>query len=623
MTATTTPKEPPEAEAPPADARTLPQVLAERAGDKAPYPAVSWRAGDGSITTLTWAEYRELVLDTATGYLHLGVEAGQTVAILASNRVEHLVADLAASHCAAASVSLYPTLATEQLDHVVADAEPHVIVVEESAREKIERVPWVRENRPHLITLPPQQSHKAEPTPPAGPPTTWTQLLAAGAEHRTLLAEEIERRIGSIRPDDPLTYIYTSGTTGLSKGVILTHRNLLWDAEALERTGCFAYDYRVISSLPLAHVAERLWSIYMPLHLGGHVWCCPDAHDLLDSLRAHRPSFFMAVPRVWEKLRQGAEMFLSLPMPENKREALQADRDTLAREWLLLQDDAPVPAELRTAAQLAREGALRDIREAFGLDRTLVTGAGAAPLRRDVAEFFASLGIYVVQAYGLTETSGVALADRGGQGAGSVGLPLPGAEVRIAPDGEIELRCPGNTPGYRNLKDATAELYTADGWLRTGDVGRIDAAGRLHITDRKKEILVSSSGKNIAPTAIESLLAGRLFLDQVMVVGEGRPYLVALLTVEPQALKAYADTHGIPGTSTEALLDHPAIRAQVQTIVDQANALLSRPEQIKRFVLLPSLWGIESGELTPTLKMRRAAISKRYRDQIEALYQQA
>ncbi|MFD5228685.1 AMP-dependent synthetase/ligase [Streptomyces qaidamensis] len=616
--ASAAPKDPPEGWG---TSGTLPRLLAARAADRATYPAVSWRAADGTVTTLTWQQYRELVLDTAAGYLRLGLDPGRTIAILAGNRIEHLAADLAASHCAAAAVSLYQTLSIEQLDHVLRDAEPHLILVEETARERIEQVPWTAEHDPHLITLPAHPTHVAAPAPPVNTPTTWQELLASGAGHRSTLLDEIERRSGALRPDDPLTYIYTSGTTGRSKGVTLTHHNLLWDAEAMVRTGGFDCDYRVVSALPLAHVAERLWSVYLALHLGGHVWCCADPKDLLDGLRAHRPSCVMTVPRVWEKLGQGAQAFLASPMMESHHEALQADRQTLIEEWRLILDDAPVAAELRTAAHRAREGILRDVRVMFGLDQATAC-AGAAPMRENVAEFFASLGIYIHNGYGLTETGGVAVGDRlGGQSRGSVGLPLHGARVRIAPDGEIEIHSPGNTPGYRNLEHATAELFTDDGWLRTGDVGHLDKAGRLHITDRKKEILVNSAGKNIAPTGIESLIAGRDFIDLVMVVGEAQPYLVALLTVEPQALTAFAATQGIEETRIERLLEHAAVRARAQAIVDEANRRLSRPEQIKRFVLLASPWSVESGELTPSLKMRRTAIRERYQHHIEALYQ--
>ncbi|MYS32887.1 AMP-binding protein [Streptomyces sp. SID4920] len=593
--------------------------MAAQASARATCPAVSWKRSDGTVATLTWAAYRELVLDAASALLYLGLRPAQTVAVLAGNRVEHLVADLAASHCGAASVSLYPTFSAEQLEYVVADAEPGIIIVEAGAAERIASLPWVRNHRPHLITLPQEQGDQAVRAP--GAPTTWPELLGTGARLRTELVHEIERRSGALGDSSPLTYVYTSGTTGTPKGVILTHRNLLWGAEALERTGSFDYDYRVVSALPLAHVVERLWSLYLALYLGGHVWCCPDSRDLLASLRRHRPSYFMAVPRTWEKLQQGMEAYLASPALAGRHDALEADRHTLAAQWKLVQDDAAVPAALKTAAQLAREGVLRDVRHVFGLDRTLVAATGAAPMRSDVVEFFASLGIPVQQGYGLTESGGVAVAERGDvQGSGSVGLPLPGVAVRIAPDGEIEIRSPGNTPGYRNSKEATANLYTGDGWLRSGDIGRLDQAGRLHITERKKEILVNASGKNIAPTGIESLIAGRLFIDQVMVVGEGRPYVVALLTVDPAVLTAFAHTRGIPAAATEDLLRHPAVRGKAQTIVDQANALLSRPEQIKRFTLLPAAWSVEAGELTPTLKMRRKIIGNRYRTHIEALY---
>ncbi|MFJ3214112.1 AMP-dependent synthetase/ligase [Streptomyces flaveolus] len=619
-----TPKDPPEGDAASAQSHTVPLLLAAQASARGTYPAVSWKRNDGTVATLSWSAYRDRVLDAAAGLLHLGLRTDQTVAILAGNRVEHLVADLAASHCGAASVSLYPTFSADQLAHVVANAEPGVIVLESSVRERIESLPWVQEYRPYLITLPDQPDQPdGRMAAPAGAIATWAQLLRAGALHRTDAMAEIDRRISALRPDDPLTYVYTSGTTGPPKGVILTHRNLLWDARALERTGSFDYDYRAVSALPLAHVVERLWSLYLALHLGGHIWCCPDTKELLASLRQHRPSYFMAVPRTWEKLRQGVEQYLASPALANQRKALEADRRTLATQWQLLQDDAHVPAALYTAAQRAREGVLREVRETFGLDKTLTAGCGAAPIRSDVVEFFASLGVYIQQAYGLTETGGVAVAARDARhSAGSVGFPLPGAEIRLAPDGEIEFNGPSNSPGYRNLKDATAELYTADGWLRTGDVGHIDEAGRLHITDRKKEILVNASGKNIAPTAIESHIAGRLFIDQVMVVGEGRPYVVALLTVDPQALTAFTRTKGIPGTDPAELVGHPAVLAQAQAIVDQANGLLSRPEQIKRFALLSSVWSSESGELTPTLKMRRKVINERFRSQIEALYEQ-
>jgi long-chain acyl-CoA synthetase len=600
---------------------TLPQLFAQQSAAKPSAPAVSWKRSDGAQATLNWAEYRELVLNVAAGFLRLGLEAGETVAILAGNRVEHLAADLAASHCAAASVSVYQTLAPDQLNHVIADAAPRVIVVEPDAVDRIAGLEWVIENRPALITLGTEQSVLPTDESGFGVPTTWAELLAEGAAHFALLRDEIDKRISTLKPDDPITYIYTSGTTGPSKGVILTHRNVLWDAMAMARAGAFTYEYRVVAALPMAHVAERLWSVYVGIWVGGHVYCCPDSRELVDAVQRHRPSFFMSVPRVWEKLADGARMLMGSAAFAGRAEELAEDRKILAEEWRLRIDDAQVPAKVRTCAELAREGIVREVGAMLGLDRVQLACVGAAPMREDVDGFFASIGLYIHHGYGLTETGGVAVSDRlGGQRRGSVGLPAYGFEVRIADDGEIQLKGPSNSPGYRNLEQATAELYTPDGWLCTGDVGRLDEAGRVYITDRKKEILVNAAGKNIAPTAVESLVSGREFVDQAMIVGEGRSYVVALLTIDPAALKAFGTANGIEETSTEELVGHPAVLARVQSIVDAANARLSRPEQIKHFALLPAPWRVESGELTPTLKLRRKVIIEHCAHEIEALY---
>ena len=252
-----------------------------------------------------------------------------------------------------------------------------------------------------------------------------------------------------------------------------------------------------------------------------------------------------------------------------------------------------------------------------------MTASGAAPISDDVLSFFASLGVEIIQGYGLTETGGVAVSDRLSTASrGSVGLPLPGVEIHIADDGEILVRSPGNTPGYRNRPDADAELFTSGGWLRTGDIGRIDEAGRLHITDRKKDIIITAAGKNIAPTAIESRVVGQSFVDQVLAFGDARPYVVALLTAKPENLLAFARAQGISGADPDELVHHPAVLTQAQRVVDQTNSHLSRPEQIKRFRLLATTWSVESGELTPTLELRRAVIHHRHADDLAALYQQ-
>ena len=577
-------------------------------------PAVS-ELRDGELHTMTWANYHQCVIDAASAFLDLGLQARETVAILAGNRIEHLVADLATAHCGAVSVTLYPTLSAEQLAHVASDAEPRIIVVDGPASlARIAEIPWVAQNRPVLVAL----DVHGEPTHGE---LHWQELTAAGAGRREQQDATLRTRLAAIRADDPVTYVYTSGTTGPSKGVVLTHGNMRWMAAAFARAGLTDCEYRAISYLPLAHVAERLWSVYLLLQTGGHVLCCPAPDRLTEYLRVFRPSFFMAVPRVWEKLRQGTERLLASPTFSARGDELARDRDTLLREWVLRQDDAPVPAALRILATQAREGVLRDVRAELGLDRTLVPASGAAPIGDDVLDFFASLGVGIIQGYGLTETGGVAACDRLGTASrGSVGLPLPGAEIHIADDGEILVRSPGNTPGYRNRPDADAELFATGGWLRTGDIGRIDEAGRLHITDRKKDIIITAAGKNVAPTAIEARVAGQSFVDQILTFGDARPYVVALLTATPENLLEFARNQGISGADPHELVRHPAVLAQAQRVVDEANSHLSRPEQIKRFRLLATTWTVESGELTPTFKLRRAVIHHRHADDLAALY---
>ncbi|KXF51349.1 hypothetical protein AXA44_15140 [Rhodococcus sp. SC4] len=566
---------------------------------------------------MTWREYRDRALDIASGFIEFGVAAGDTVAVLSGNRVEHLLADLAAVHCAAVPVSVYPTLSREQLAHVIADIAPTLVLVDDAAAAlRVAQASSVPEDRIFVID--------ADTGAPPGPPVTgsWHELETIGARTRAQNEKEIDVRIGSIEFDNPLTYVYSSGTTGPSKGVILTHRNLLSQVGSLAHMEQFNFD-RVVSHLPLAHIVERVWSIYMPLKAGSHVLCCPDPAQLIRSLTAHRPTFLMTVPRVWEKLSKTAEDFMASSDFEATREELERDRATLSQEWTLQQEGQYVPIELSVAARLAREGAVRDVQAALGVDEVRTPSSGAAPLNGEVSRFLATLGLDISEGYGLTENAGPAIVERPGLlQPGSVGLPMPGWEVRIDSDGEILLKGAGNTPGYRNRPEETAALFTDDDWLRTGDIGHLDKAGRLRITDRKKEIIVNAAGKNIAPTAIEQRLAGRSFIDQAMVFGEARPYIVALLTVDEHALRAFAARHDISGVDVDALIAHPTVLAEAHALVDDANSALSRPEQIKKFTLVARSWTAESGEMTPTFKLRRRVIQDNHQGLLDALYAQ-
>lgn len=597
----------------PADIGQMPTVaalLARNAAQRGDQTAVSWSADD-AVRSLTWLQYHREVLHIASALMVLGVEQSDTVATLATNRVEHLIADLAASHCGAASTSLYCTLADAQLEHVLRDAAPRVVLVENAAAACRIAALSLPARPPRIVVIEPQPSrgeHFME----------WAELREIGALSWDTNKSRIAQVSGSVDADDPLVYVYTSGTTGTSKGVILTHRNVADELAALLKTGSFDFDYRSVSYLPLAHLAERLWTLYVPVYLGGHVWCCPHTDELLDSLHRHRPTFFLAVPRSWQKLRAAAESVLASTDSEEIRSA----RTLLVQQWHKRCADQPIPAELAAGGAAAHE-TMRGVRAALGLERAELASSSSAPIAPELLQFFASVGITIYQGYGLTETAGVTFAQRPGRGGlPDVGTVLEGCEARIASDGEIMVRSTCNSPGYRNRPEDSARLYDHDCWMHTGDIGRIDDQGRLFVTGRKKDLIITAAGKNIAPVLIEDMLSGQSFIDRAVVIGDKRPYLIALVFVDQRALAVYASDLDIAVDDLDRFVTQPEIRSHVNDLIRTANTRLSRPEQIKQFVLINDALTVQSGALTPTLKLRRHVVEETYGDLIETLYAQ-
>lgn len=591
----------------------------ERAHSHPESPALSWQSAD-SHSTITWKEYREKVLQIAAALVTLDVEKGAAVAIMASNRPEHMIVDMAAAHCSAVSTTLYATLSAEQLDHIVADCEPRVIFVEGvPALNKILALPAVAVCNPCIVWIPaPGEGNSLNGDP--SHVLKWTDIEARGFAADNAVRTEVERRWSSVRSTDALTYIYTSGTTGRSKGVILSHGNVMYVVEAMRSFGYFDFAYRYVSYLPFAHIAERVMTIYIPLRFGGHVACCPNQTDMVEYLQRYKPTFFFGVPRVWEKLRNTLETVIR---QENDDELLSAI-DLARNRWQLQNAGLPVSAELQMQFDKAETAILRGFRAKVGLDACLHAGSSAAPLNPNVASFFASIGLPILEGYGLTETAGPAVGHkRNKPNAGSLGEAFPGVELKIAEDGEILLRGPMNTIGYRNLPHATAELLSPDGWLRSGDLGLIDERGRLRITGRKKELIINASGKNIAPTAIEQLINGQSFISQALAYGDAKPYLTALLTVNAQKLIGFAEINGISERRVDRLIELPPVLAEAQRVLDEANAKLSRPEQIKRFSLLAMEWTVETEELTPTQKLRRSIVHAKYAHIIERMYEKS
>jgi long-chain acyl-CoA synthetase len=448
----------------------------------------------------------------------------------------------------------------------------------------------------------------------------WDELVRRGREALAADRAGFEELRGRVGPEDNATLLYTSGTTGPPKGVLLTHHNLLYQCAALGRLAGLGAEGSSVSYLPLAHIAERVLSIYIPLALRTHVWFCPEPTQAVEYVREARPTLFFGVPRVWEKVRAGIQAKLAAEESERKRKIAQRAVETGLEVVRRAQRGQPVPLGLRARHAVLERLVLAKIRRAIGLDRCTFASSAASPLAVDVAEFFAALGLPLVEVYGMTETTGVATGNRPGKvKIGTVGPALAGVEVRLASDGEVLVRGPVNTPGYFRQPEATAELIDAEGWLRTGDVGELDGDGYLKIVDRKKELIITSSGKNLSPANIEGLLKEHPLIGQALVYGDERPYVVALIVLDHELAPAWAAGNGVPG-DLAALAASDEVLAEVRLAVDAANQRLARIEQVKRFEVLPVEWTAESEELTPTLKLRRRIVHAKYAERIDALY---
>ena len=585
---------------------TLCSALAKTVVEYGDQPAYSDRHGD---RTLTWGELRDQALDVAAALVARGLGPGETVALMASNRIEHVVADLAAVHAAATPMTVYATLAPEQVAFIAGHSTPTVVVLE--GQDQLDR--WAlalakTDGIRTVVVLDP-----AAVTDDARV-VRWSDLVE---ESRSLDRAEVHDRAAAVRAEDPLTILYTSGTTGDPKGVVLTHANVLSEIEHSTAVSQLHRPGESISYLPFAHIAERVLGMYIPQVHGGHVHLVDDPTLLPATLGKVHPTRFFGVPRVWEKVMTGVSALLAANADDRTTAALAT-----GLAWVEAQQDGGRPsAELEASFRQADAEVLQGIRALLGLDRVEWAASAAAPMPLEVARFFAGLGIVIHDVYGMTETTGSVTAN--GPAAfrlGSVGRPLPSVGVRLAEDGEILVRGPMVTPGYLRAPEATAELLDAEGWVHTGDIGRFDEDGYLFVVDRKKEMIITSTGKNIAPSNIENLLKESPLIGHAFVAGDGKPYVVALLTLDGDLAPIVAAKLGLTGLSLAELAQHPAIVSAVEAAVASANARLSRPEQVKRFSLLPDEWTAESEELTPTLKLKRRVVSAKYSDVLEGLF---
>ncbi|MEV4414806.1 AMP-binding protein [Catellatospora sp. NPDC049609] len=537
----------------------------------------------GSGTVLTWREYAAAVRRTAAGLAALDVSRGEAVALMLSNRPEFHVVDTAAAHLGAVPFSIYNTSSPAQIAHLLANAQARVVICEEQYADRILAcgVPVA-----HLVCVDAR---------PEGA-ISLDELGAAGDP-----GFDFDAAWRAVQPDDLLTLIYTSGTTGPPKGVELTHANLLAEAAAVTALFDLHRSDHGLSYLPAAHIADRLASHYLQMLYGSRVTCLADLTQLAGALTAVRPTYWAAVPRVFEKMR--ARILDALADAPAPRRAMFYLAVRLSRR----RNAGPAA---RAAARVADRLVLSRVRRQLGMDRMRWAMCGAAALSVPVLEFFLDLGVPVCEIWGMSETCGAStLNPPGAIRPGTVGIAAPGVELRLADDGELLVRGPIVTRGYHHDPDRTADAF-ADGWLRTGDVATLDADGYLTIVDRKKELIINAAGKNMSPSNIEGAVkAACPLLSAMIVVGDGRPYNVALLVLDPDAVAAHQARDGA-GSLADAVAAGMAA----------GNATLSRVEQIKRYTILDGAWAPGGDELTPTLKLRRAAILRKYATTIETLY---
>jgi long-chain acyl-CoA synthetase len=585
-------------------------------------PAYSDRVAPGTSTptgawrTLTWSELHDTARHLAAALVDRGLEPVAPVAIMATNRIEHVVADHAALLAGGVPMSVYNTLSPEQVSYIAGHAQPQVVFLESADHVERWRAALADVASVRLVVC------IGDALDQAAGDARFVALDALVGEGRALAQDQVDARAGAVRAEDPATILYTSGTTGEPKGVVLSHANVVYGCEATLRRNGVQPGNVTLSYLPYAHIAERMLSMYLPPHCGDwHVHLVGDPALLVPALADVRPIQFFGVPRVWEKIRAGISGMLAQETDPERTAAIEGAMEVGVEYVEALQPGRAITPELQQRYDAASAAVLTPIKARLGLDRVNWAGSASAPMPFEVARFFAGLGLAINDIYGMTETCGAATGC--GPGAfklGTVGRALPGIELSLADDGEVLMRGPITTPGYHRRPDATAALLDDEGWVHSGDIGVIDDDGFLSIVDRKKELIITSAGKNIAPSNIESLLKESPIVGHALAFGEGRPYVVAVLTLDGEVAPVVARSRGIEFTDLADLAGKPEIRAMAQAAVDAANARLSRPEQVKSFELLPTEWTAESEELTPTLKLKRRVVQAKYADVLDRLY---
>ncbi|HVE68101.1 MAG TPA: AMP-dependent synthetase/ligase [Solirubrobacteraceae bacterium] len=544
------------------EAQTVCGAFQATVADRPDAPAL--RSLDGSVE-LTWQDYGSRVRALAAGLSAHGIARGDTLALMLTNRPEFNLVDCAAMHLGATAFSAYNTSSPEQLNYLFEDAQNRIVVTEQAFADRVEAArPGTAVERVIVVDDGGLEELESAGNPEFDFDYVWRE----------------------VQPDDVLTLIYTSGTTGPPKGVQLTHANMMFELRALQAAAPVSPGGRIVSFLPAAHIADRWSAHYSPMGHGATVTCCPDPTQVLAAAAATRPTVFGGVPRVWEKLKTALEAQIG-----------------------------PDPGALDEATKAG-------VRAKLGFDEVEWFVSGAAPIPTAVLDFFIALGVPICELWGMSETTAVATINpRDDIRVGTVGVALPGVEVKLADDGEVLVRGANVMKGYRNMPEKTAEAMLEDGWLATGDIGEMSDDGFLTIVDRKKELIINAAGKNMSPANIEATLkSASPLIGQACVIGDRRPYNVALIVLDPDAAPAFAERNDLDSGALGALSSTETVIAAVAEGVNAANERLSRVEQIKKFKILDEDWLPGGDELTPTMKLKRKPIAEKYLEEIEALY---
>jgi long-chain acyl-CoA synthetase len=582
---------------------------------------------DGGWRDITWRDYGAEVRRVGKGLIALGFRPGTKMALVSRNRPEWHIADVACLSIRGVTAPVYVTNSPEQVRHVVSDSDSAIAVVENA--EQLEKVLKVRSELPSLRNIVVLDDNQIDAD--GAFVMTWRQLLEAGDAERD---ESFSAAVSAVRPEDLATLVYTSGTTGNPRGVMLTHANIWWTAARSEeriplpeRAGA-----RTISYLPLSHIAERMISHFLQIYYGSQTWFAGSIQSLVDDLKECRPTYFFGVPRVWEKFYAGVQARMDAADPNAAKTKLARRAIRVGRSVTEAEQEAVARGQTMSAARLGwpkkiQHAALdrlvlHKIRAAFGLEACGLALSAAAPLSPDLIVFFHSVGIKITEGYGQSEDCGpTSWNPPDAVKIGTVGTPFPGVDVRVADDGEILVRGGNVSPGYYKDDRATADFIDPEGWLHSGDVGELDEFGYLKITDRKKDIIITAGGKNIAPQEIENRLKAHPLISQVVVIGDRRPFLSALITLDEDKALDWARERGVAEAGVARIANSEQCHQELQNAIDDINHEFARVEGVKRFRVLERDFIQAENEITPTLKVRRKHIGDIYADVIEEMYE--